>query len=116
MMLGRYLAEKHGALGLSSFSQHPGVVDTKLGRDAPWFANLFFRLFGKSPEKGARNLLYLARANEIDLENGAYYKDKKSDKATEYSRDMQVARRLVNALETMAPASLLKGRRLFELS
>ena len=116
IMIARYLSQKYGAMGLEAYSQHPGFVNTKLGRDAPLLARLFFKWFGKSPAKGAHNLIYLSKEEVENLENGAYYKDMKPDNATSYSQQMSVAAELVRHLENLIPNNYLKDRKLFEMS
>ena len=55
----RLLAKKLTDKGIHVYSQHPGFINTNLGESAGLFVKFIFKLFGKSPQKGAVNLLYI---------------------------------------------------------
>ena len=96
----RYMARKEPRIFWAT--QHPGVVNTRLVRDGGWLANLFFRLFGKSPEKGAETLIYLVEAPLESLESGEYYKNKRKAKTdTLASYDLRSGPKLIKLLERM---------------
>lgn len=85
ILLTRRWAGTMAGDGVSVVCQHPGLVDTRLGRDAGWFARWFFKTFGRTPQKGAETLIHLAQSTSALLEAGAFYKDKKVHKTTAYS-------------------------------
>lgn len=94
MLLTRHWARDLAADGIEVYSQHPGLVDTQLVRNGGWLARLFFRWFGRTPEKGAETLLWLIRAERDTLKNGEFYADCKVKKATTTSEDLALAERL----------------------
>lgn len=83
-------------------SQHPGVVNTDLGRDADWFSRGFFKWFGVSPEKGARTLIHLIQTPSSNLVSGEYYANSKVSKtSTQESYNLLSAERLNGILEDL---------------
>ncbi len=80
--------------GISYYAQHPGMVNTKLGRDAGWFSNLIFKLMGKSPAKGAKTLIHLVTQPKENLTSGAYYQNLKVSKSSRESYNMLTAKKL----------------------
>jgi NAD(P)-dependent dehydrogenase (short-subunit alcohol dehydrogenase family) len=100
ILLCRLLAKKLATFDVGVYCQHPGLVDTHLGRDANWFSNLFFRLFGLPAKKGALTLIYLAEENKNNLTSGEYYYKMKIRKTTTQSNDLLVAQKLLDVLES----------------
>jgi len=99
ILLCRILAKKLASSNIGVYCEHPGLVNTKLGRDANWFSNLFFRVMGLPAEKGAITLIYLAEEDKQNLVTGEYYYKKKVKKITDQSYDMIVAQKLLDKLE-----------------
>ena len=68
--------------GVTTYSLHPGIVDTELQRhlDDTYFrgANLFNRafatLFFKTPEEGARTTIYCSVDEKLANQTGLYYR------------------------------------------
>lgn len=108
IMLTRLLSIQPANKSVKFVSQHPGLVRTGLVRGGGWFAKFFFSIFGISPKKGARNLLYLCKQPAETLENGAYYKRFKPSITTKYSYDMQIAESLYTECNKMINDSLGK--------
>lgn len=77
------------------YCQHPGVVNTDLGRHASWLSKVIFKLIGTSAKKGARTLLYLAQSPKSDLTSGEYYAKSSLTKTTAESYDMEAAEKLL---------------------
>jgi len=73
---------------------HPGMVATKLGRDAGRFSRLFFKVFGKSPKVGAETSIHLASSPEVEKITGEYWYRSKIGKASKESEDLEAAERL----------------------
>ena len=112
ILLCRLLAKKLEKFNVGVYCDHPGLVNTKLGRDANWFSNLFFRVFGIAPEKGAETMIYLAKENKSKLISGEYYAKKEVRKITAQSYDMQVAEKLLRTLKPylahyLSPSSII---------
>lgn len=94
LLLTRWLAEQKEHNGISFYSIHPGVVRTDIARSSGWTGKLFFKLFGKSPLKGAQTHVHVIDSENRSLKNGAYYANKKVTKTTPYSYDLKMAERL----------------------
>jgi NAD(P)-dependent dehydrogenase (short-subunit alcohol dehydrogenase family) len=80
--------------GISYYSQHPGMVNTKLGRDAGWFSRMIFKLMGKSPEKGAQTLIHLVTQPKENLTSGGYYYKKAVTQSSKESYDLTLAKKI----------------------
>jgi len=100
ILLCRLFSKKLENSNIGVYCEHPGFVSTKLGRNANWFANLFFRLMGITPQKGAKTLLFLANTPKINLTSGEYYYLNAVKRITRQSYDMSVAEKLLNTLKT----------------
>jgi|SRR6056297_46366 len=95
ILLTRWWADTFSDREIYSFSQHPGLVSTELGRGGNWLVRKFFDWFGKTPEDGAQTLLHLIQAPVQDLENGAYYKNEKPKGTdTVASKSMEMAQKV----------------------
>ncbi len=99
LLITRLFALKPAYSGISFYCVHPGVVNTKLGRNAGWFANLFFKLIGKSPKKGARTHIHLIKEPTSKLSSGGYYANCRMVKTTRQSYDMEMAERLEQLIQ-----------------
>lgn len=92
ILLTRWWADTFSDPEIYSYSQHPGLVSTELGRGGNWLVRKFFDWFGKTPEDGAQTLLHLIQTPVDDLENGAYYKNEKPKETdTVMSKSIDVA-------------------------
>ncbi|MCY4147719.1 MAG: SDR family oxidoreductase [Chloroflexi bacterium] len=74
---------------------HPGLVNTRIGDNMSGWIRHFFKLMkivmGRTPQKGAETLVYLATAPEVAGISGKYWADKqqKDSSAISYNRDQQ---------------------------
>jgi NAD(P)-dependent dehydrogenase (short-subunit alcohol dehydrogenase family) len=100
ILMTRWLAENDAYTGISFYAVHPGMVNTELGRSAGWFSRTVFKLFGKSPEKGAETHNYIIDQANSNLKSGEYYANKKITKTATYTYNMSVAKKLWNAIQT----------------
>jgi len=107
MLLTRLWAEQWKDSGIGVYCQHPGLVSTKLSRDAGWFGKAFFKFFGRTPEKGAETLIYLVQSLNDELQLGAFYKDCRVKRTTDYSCNLAIAKkleqRIMNDLQKLLP-------------
>jgi NAD(P)-dependent dehydrogenase (short-subunit alcohol dehydrogenase family) len=95
ILLTRLYQKKYEQLGINFYAQHPGLVNTGLVRKGGWFSKLFFKIFGLSPEKGAKTLTYLMLTPTSDLKNGEYYANRKVKKTdTKESYNLEIAEQL----------------------
>ena len=74
---------------------HPGVVRTRFGRENPIYS-VFYRFAPglRTPERGARTLVYLATAERASLVPGGYYVDERPQRAADRATDPARAERL----------------------
>jgi len=98
ILLTRLLAKKLAPVNVGVYCEHPGLVNTKLGRDANWISNLIFRVMGITPEKGAKTLVYLAEEKKENLISGEYYYKESVKQITAQSNDLLVAQKLLTVL------------------
>ena len=94
LLLTRWLAKQNEYSGISFYCVHPGMVNTHLGRSAGWLSRTIFKFFGKSKEKGAQTHIHLINQDAKLLKSGEYYANSKITKTTEYSYQMEEAKKL----------------------
>jgi NAD(P)-dependent dehydrogenase (short-subunit alcohol dehydrogenase family) len=94
ILFTRLLAKKLEGTGVTVNCTNPGMTVTNLGRDAGNFSKKFFKLVGKSPEKGAETSIYLASSPEVGNITGEYFEKKKIRKSSKNSYDMALAKKL----------------------
>ena len=103
VLFTRELARRHGGDGLLSFSLHPGPVGTNImGRGL--VNRTLYRLIGAymSPKRGARTSVYLASADGIEANNGAYYDEfQKVKPGSKLSQDAALSAKLWHVSETL---------------
>ena len=96
VLFTRELARRHASDGLVTFSAHPGPVGTNImGRGL--LNRTLYRLIGAymSPKRGARTSVYLASAEGIEANSGAYYNESVEVKpGSKLSNDEALAKRL----------------------
>ena len=105
ILFTRELARRLEGSGVTANCLHPGVVRTGFGKnDNPLFkiaislAGVFFR----SPERGARSLVWLALDPAAAELNGAYVVDEEVREPTAQARDDALASALWGASERLA--------------
>ncbi|HLJ97840.1 MAG TPA: SDR family oxidoreductase [Gemmataceae bacterium] len=91
------LARRLAGTGVTANALHPGWVATGFARNNGWRGNLFqlaARYFAISPEKGARTVIYLATAPEVQNVTGQYFVRERPVPSSPASYDEAAARRL----------------------
>ncbi len=111
----RYLAKKLSHTSIGIYCQHPGMVNTDLGRNADIFSKLIFKALGISPEKGSKNLVFLAEAEKRDLVSGAYYVKQKPSNSSRQSYDLVMAEKLYKEIQKYLQDYLNEPSLLFSL-
>lgn len=96
ILITRLFAQKFKENNICVLSQHPGFVNTNLGDNTGPIAKFIFWSMGKSPEKGADNLVYLCNYKGRDLVSGEYYMNTKVKDITMQSYDLDMASRLLD--------------------
>jgi NAD(P)-dependent dehydrogenase (short-subunit alcohol dehydrogenase family) len=93
---------------------HPGFVTSGFNRNNGGFLTFVMTLlspFGRSPEKGADTLVWLADSPEVSGQSGGYYTDRRLVQPSPAGRDAEVARRLWEVSEEQVRASASQPRR-----
>ncbi|KAK7869732.1 hypothetical protein R5R35_011799 [Gryllus longicercus] len=94
--------EAAGVTGVTTYSLHPGVVATELGRhlDTTYFKGLrwFFRTFGKlfiiTPEQGAQTSIYCSVSEDVANESGHFYRNCKKASLSSKAQNPEKAAKL----------------------
>lgn len=92
------LARRLEGTQVTANSLHPGFVNTGFGKNNGGLIgaalNLVTPLMGRTPEKGAETLIYLASSPEVEGVTGKYFVDNKESSVSSAARDPEQARRL----------------------
>jgi NAD(P)-dependent dehydrogenase (short-subunit alcohol dehydrogenase family) len=86
--------------GISLYAVHPGVVNTRLGRNAGWFSRFIFRLIGTSKENGAKTHQYLIDTPSESLTSGAYYAKSRITKPSTGANDLPTGEKLLERIQS----------------
>jgi len=109
VLFSRSLAKRLQGTSVTTYSLHPGVVDTELTRYIPFIGNKYVYQvvrvllypFFKSPEDGAQTTLYCAVEPSIAKDTGKYYSDCAEKQAAPQALDDDVAEKLWEASEKL---------------
>ena len=94
ILFSAYLAKVLAGTGVSTYSLHPGVVDTEVWRELPAFLRPLLRLRGLlTPEEGAQTTLYCALQAPAS-ESGLYYDKSRIKTPSRIAQDAQLAEQL----------------------
>ena len=104
------LARRLEGTGVTANALHPGFVATGFGQNnhdlVGWGTGIVQRIAARSPEQGARTIIYLASSAEVDQVSGKYFVDEKEARSSPASYDADTAMRL---WELSAGMTGLKG-------
>src|SRR6056297_1791085 len=109
IMFTRQLAKVIDGKDITTYSLHPGVVNTNFAADSDsWFARFFDlgRMFMRSPEKGAETSVYLCLEEGIEHLSGSYFRDKKPVKPVKAARSDEDCKKLWDKSEEIASSLL----------
>jgi len=96
ILFSAHLAKVLAGTGVSSYSLHPGVVDTEVWREVPNWLRPLLRLRGLlTPEQGAQTSLYCALQAPAQ-ESGLYYDKCRIKTPSRVAQDEQQAQQLWN--------------------
>lgn len=105
ILFARELGKRLEGTGVTTYSCHPGVVNTELGRYGGKFIQKcfipFFKPFLKTPLEGAQTQIMLALDPELENVTGKYYKDCKQITPTRAAQDDGTAEWLWNKSEML---------------
>jgi NAD(P)-dependent dehydrogenase (short-subunit alcohol dehydrogenase family) len=81
LLMGLDLSDTYLKKGITINSCEPGIVNTPIlnmgNKMIDFLAQLLFRPFVRTPEKGASTIIYLALDEELANKSGGFYSDKK---------------------------------------
>jgi len=109
ILFTRELARRLEGTGVTANAMHPGFVRSGFGQNNPGFLGKFIKLgqaFARTPERGARTLVYLATSPEVEGVSGKYFHDERESRTSAAARDMEVARRLWDVSVRLAGPAL----------
>ncbi len=90
---------------VQAFAVHPGVVGTSFGgrggSKIVRLATKFGKRWMRTPDEGADTIVWLATEPEVDISEGIYFADRKTEKTTRFARDDDQADRLWQVSETL---------------
>ncbi len=104
------LAEKLASKSVTVNCLHPGVVNTSLTQEYPWFPKYLSPLLGlvkpllTSPKDGAKNSIYLASSPNVQAITGKFFIGSMPAKSHRQSYDVLARRRLWGISEMMTGA------------
>ncbi|XP_072020882.1 retinol dehydrogenase 12-like [Amphiura filiformis] len=98
------LGKRLEGTGVTSYSLHPGTINTEINRHAHTFyplptisvpvANFLFRLLGKTIVEGAQTTIYCAVEESIVTSSGSFFRDCALQEVWPHAQDQDVAKRL----------------------
>ncbi|CAK6951065.1 retinol dehydrogenase 12-like [Scomber scombrus] len=101
VLFTRELANRVQGTGVTTYSLHPGVIRTELGRhfwpEMPLWKRVIYTpllFFIKSPTEGAQTTIYCAVEESLQEESGLYYSDCAPKTAAPQGRDDEAAKKL----------------------
>ena len=96
ILFSAHLAKVLAGTGVSTYSLHPGVVDTEVWREVPRFIRPLLRLRGLlTPKEGAQTTLYCA-LHAPASESGLYYDKCRVKSPSRIAQDAHLAEQLWN--------------------
>ena len=105
ILFTRELARRLAGQGVTANSLSPGFVATRFGDEAGALYAVGVRLaklFAKSPEEGAKTMLYLATSPEVANASGQFFHECRLAKLTAEAQDDALAQRLWRESERIA--------------
>jgi retinol dehydrogenase 12 len=105
ILFTRELARRLAGTGVTANAMHPGFVRSGFGQNNAGFLGRFIKLgfpFARTPERGARTLVWLATSPAVEGVTGKYFHDERESRISSAAQDMEVARRLWEASVRLA--------------
>jgi len=99
------LSRRLAGSGVTANAVHPGLVSTGFaGNNGQWLVRLAYVIInrvGRTPERGAETLIYLAASPEVAGVSGEYFFDRQVAPTSSAARDESAARRLWDISEQL---------------
>jgi retinol dehydrogenase 12 len=105
ILFTRELARRLEGTGVTVNAMHPGFVRTGFGHNTPGLFKTVVQvaqLFARTPEQGARTLVYLATSPTVANVTGQYFFDERPGRTSLAAQDDAAARRLWEESERLA--------------
>jgi NAD(P)-dependent dehydrogenase (short-subunit alcohol dehydrogenase family) len=103
------LARRIEGTGVSANAVHPGLVRSRLMREAPAPLRWATWLASRSPERAAAAIAPLVTSEVFAGQTGRFYKDGREIDPPPYTRDPEVGRRLWDACASLTGLTSLEG-------
>jgi retinol dehydrogenase-12 len=97
ILFTRELARRLEGSGVTANAMHPGFVRTAFGHNTPGLFKSVVQLaqlFARTPEQGARTLVYLATSPAVAKVSGQYFVDERPGRMSRAAQDDAAGRRL----------------------
>lgn len=97
IMFTHELAKRTADNAITTYSLHPGVVNTQLAEEAGWPMKLFYWIgkpFMRTPKSGAATTIYLAESDDGESKNGKYFKNKTMTKPADIAYNDEITSKL----------------------
>lgn len=97
ILFTRALARRLQGSGITANCLHPGFIATRFGDASGGIVGAafgFFKLFAKTPEKGADTVIYLASAPDVAQTTGGHFYNRRPASVSSAARDERTAERL----------------------
>lgn len=97
ILTSKYFNSLYENEGLTSYSLHPGAVNTSFGSDSDSISKLIItlsKLFFLSPKKGAETSVFLSKTSKDSLKPGGYYEKKKLKSPIATSENLNLQKKL----------------------
>jgi len=112
ILFTRELARRLDGTAVTATCLHPGTVHTRFGQTGSTWLRLGLMVAGpflRSPESGARTVIYLAASPMVTGQSGGYYVSRKLRQPSAAARDDDLARRLWDASALLSGLTGLTG-------
>ncbi len=108
VLFTKELARRHSEDGIITNALHPGFIHTRIGQNNGFLSKIFVPLVfrnGRSPQKGAETVIYLAGAQEATEVVGEYFYNLKPKTPAKLAMDAELAAQLWRTSEQLTEST-----------